>query len=158
MFGYCQKFLNLCPSNNDGFYIKTYKLCRNFQAQDMPASPIRKLVPFSDAAKKRGIKVYHLNIGQPDIATPDVAINAIRNFSQKVVEYSHSAGILSYRQKLVTYYADNNIHITTDDIIVTSGGSEAILIALSTIMDPEDELIVPNRFMPTITDFQLIVE
>jgi aspartate aminotransferase len=125
------------------------------KAQDMPASPIRKLVPFSDAAKKRGIKVYHLNIGQPDIATPDVAINAIRNFSQKVVEYSHSAGILSYRQKLVTYYADNNIHITTDDIIVTSGGSEAILIALSTIMDPEDELIVPEPFYANYNGFSV---
>ena len=121
----------------------------------MPASPIRKLVPFSDAAKKRGVKVYHLNIGQPDIATPDVAMNAIRNFSQKVVEYSHSAGILSYRQKLVGYYAKNNIHITADDIIVTSGGSEAILIALSTIMDPDDELIVPEPFYANYNGFSV---
>lgn len=125
------------------------------KAQNMPASPIRKLVPFSDAAKKRGVKVYHLNIGQPDIATPDVAMNAIRNFSQKVVEYSHSAGILSYRQKLVGYYAKNNIHITADDIIVTSGGSEAILIALSTIMDPDDELIVPEPFYANYNGFSV---
>ncbi len=125
------------------------------KAQNMPASPIRKLVPFSDAAKKRGVKVYHLNIGQPDIATPDVAMNAIRNFSQNVVEYSHSAGILSYRQKLVGYYAKNNIHITADDIIVTSGGSEAILIALSTIMDPDDELIVPEPFYANYNGFSV---
>jgi len=125
------------------------------KAQNMPASPIRKLVPFSDAAKKRGVKVYHLNIGQPDIATPDVAMNAIRNFSQKVVEYSHSAGILSYRQKLVGYYAKNNINITADDIIVTSGGSEAILIALSTIMDPDDELIVPEPFYANYNGFSV---
>jgi len=121
----------------------------------MPASPIRKLVPYAEEAKKRGIKVYHLNIGQPDIATPDVAMNAIRNFSQKVVEYSHSAGILSYRQKLVGYYAKNNIHITADDIIVTSGGSEAILIALSTIMDPDDELIVPEPFYANYNGFSV---
>jgi len=125
------------------------------KAQNMPASPIRKLVPFSDAAKKRGVKVYHLNIGQPDIATPDVAMNAIRNFSQNVVEYSHSAGILSYRQKLVGYYEKNNIHITPDDIIVTSGGSEAILIALSTIMDPDDELIVPEPFYANYNGFSV---
>ncbi|MGD9492927.1 MAG: pyridoxal phosphate-dependent aminotransferase [Bacteroidales bacterium] len=125
------------------------------KAQNMPASPIRKLVPFSDAAKKRGVKVYHLNIGQPDIATPDVAMDAIRNFSQKVVEYSHSAGILSYRQKLVGYYAKNNINITADDIIVTAGGSEAILIALSTIMDPDDELIVPEPFYANYNGFSV---
>ncbi|HPB02264.1 MAG TPA: pyridoxal phosphate-dependent aminotransferase [Bacteroidales bacterium] len=125
------------------------------KAQNMPASPIRKLVPFSDAAKKRGVKVYHLNIGQPDIATPDVAMNAIRNFSQNVVEYSHSAGILSYRQKLVGYYAKNNINITADDIIVTAGGSEAILIALSTIMDPDDELIVPEPFYANYNGFSV---
>ncbi|HBG69441.1 MAG: aspartate aminotransferase [Bacteroidetes bacterium GWF2_43_63] len=125
------------------------------KAQNMPASPIRKLVPFSDAAKKRGVKVYHLNIGQPDIPTPDVAMNAIRNFSQKVVEYSHSAGILSYRQKLVGYYEKNNIHVTADDIIVTAGGSEAILIALSTIMDPDDELIVPEPFYANYNGFSV---
>lgn len=125
------------------------------KGQNMPASPIRKLVPFADAAKKRGVKVYHLNIGQPDIPTPDVAMDAIRNFSQKVVEYSHSAGILSYRQKLVGYYAKNNIHITPDDIIVTAGGSEAILIALGTIMDPDDELIVPEPFYANYNGFSV---
>jgi len=125
------------------------------KGQNMPASPIRKLVPFSDAAKKRGIKVYHLNIGQPDIPTPDVAMNAIRNFDQKVVAYSHSAGILSYRQKLVKYYEKNNIHITPDDIIVTTGGSEAILIAISTIMDSDDELIIPEPFYANYNGFSV---
>lgn len=119
----------------------------------MPASPIRKLVPFADAAKKRGIKVYHLNIGQPDIPTPEVALEAVRHFDQKVVEYSHSAGILSYRQKLVGYYEKNNIHISADDIIITSGGSEAILIAISTIMDPGDEIIVPEPFYANYNGF-----
>lgn len=119
----------------------------------MPASPIRKLVPFADAAKKRGVKVYHLNIGQPDIPTPEVALDAVRHFDQKVVEYSHSAGILSYRQKLAGYYEKNNIHISADDIIVTAGGSEAILIAISTIMDPGDEIIVPEPFYANYNGF-----
>ncbi len=127
----------------------------SIKGQNMPASPIRKLVPYADAAKKRGVKVYHLNIGQPDIPTPDVALNAIRNFDQKVVEYSHSAGILSYRQSLVKYYEKNNIHLTADDIIVTAGGSEAILIAISTIMDPNDELIIPEPFYANYNGFSV---
>lgn len=121
----------------------------------MPASPIRKLVPFSDAAKKRGIKVYHLNIGQPDIPTPAIALEAIHQFNQKVVEYSHSAGNLSYRQKLAGYYAKNDINITADDIIITTGGSEAILIAISTIMDPGDEIIIPEPFYANYNGFSV---
>jgi aspartate aminotransferase len=119
----------------------------------MPASPIRKLVPFAEAAKKRGIKVYHLNIGQPDIETPEIALNAIRNFDQKVVEYSHSAGILSYRKKLVEYYKRYNIHISADDIIIGAGGSEAILFAMNSCMDPGDEMIIPEPFYANYNGF-----
>ena len=92
----------------------------------MPASPIRKLVPYSDVAKSKGNKVYHLNIGQPDIETPENAMNVLKNTNIKVVEYSHSAGILSYRKKLVEYYRRFNIEVNQDEIIVTNGGSEAI--------------------------------
>lgn len=119
----------------------------------MPASPIRKLVPFAEAAKKRGVKVYHLNIGQPDIETPEVALRAVRNFDQKVVEYSHSAGILSYRKKLVEYYKRYEINITADDIIVGAGGSEAILFAMNSCMDPGDEIIIPEPFYANYNGF-----
>ena len=119
----------------------------------MPASPIRKLVPFAEAAKKRGVKVYHLNIGQPDIETPEVALRAVRNFDQKVVEYSHSAGILSYRKKLVEYYKRYEIHITADDIIIGAGGSEAILFAMNSCMDPGDEIIIPEPFYANYNGF-----
>jgi len=112
----------------------------------MPASPIRKLVPYAEEAKKRGVKVYHLNIGQPDIETPEVALNAIRNFDQRVVEYSHSAGIQSYREKLVDYYKKHNIHITADEMIIGAGASEAILFAMNSCMDPGDEIIIPEPF------------
>lgn len=121
----------------------------------MPASPIRKLVPYSDEAKKRGIKVYHLNIGQPDIKTPDTALNAIKNFDQKVVEYSHSAGILSYRKKLVEYYKRNNINITPEDIIVCTGGSEAIIFAMQVCMNPGDEIIIPEPFYANYNGFAI---
>ena len=119
----------------------------------MPSSPIRKLVPFSEEAKKRGVKVYHLNIGQPDIATPEIALNAIRNFDQKVVEYSHSAGILSYRKKLAEYYKSKDINITCEDIIVCTGGSEAILFAMQTCMDAGDEIIIPEPFYANYNGF-----
>lgn len=119
----------------------------------MPESPIRKLVPYAEEAKKRGIKVYHLNIGQPDIPTPEVALNAIRNFSQKVVAYSHSAGVLSYREKLTTYYKKHDIHITADDIIIGAGASEALLFAFQTIMDPGDEVIIPEPFYANYNGF-----
>src|SRR5512133_2275870 len=112
----------------------------------VPPSPIRKLVPFADEAKKRGIKVYHLNIGQPDIATPENVMDKIRHTDLKVVEYSHSAGILSYRKKLVEYYKKQDIEVTTDQMIVTTGGSEAILFAMMTCLDPGDEIIIPEPF------------
>ncbi len=119
----------------------------------MPESPIRKLVPYAEEAKKRGTKVYHLNIGQPDIPTPEVALNAIRNFSQKVVAYSHSAGVLSYREKLATYYKKHDIHITAEDIIIGAGASEALLFAFQTIMDPGDEVIIPEPFYANYNGF-----
>jgi len=121
----------------------------------MPASPIRKLVPYADEAKKRGVKVYHLNIGQPDIATPDTMMNAVRNVDLKVVEYSHSAGILSYRKKLVEYYNKNNIFINENEIIVTSGGSEAILFAMQACLDPGDEIITPEPFYANYNGFAI---
>ena len=110
----------------------------------MPASPIRKLAPLADAAKQRGIHVFHLNIGQPDLPTPQVAIDAIRNIDRKVLEYSPSAGYRSYREKLVGYYEKYNIHLTADDIIVTSGGSEAVLFSFMACLNPGDEIIVPE--------------
>ncbi|MGD0711044.1 MAG: pyridoxal phosphate-dependent aminotransferase [Bacteroidales bacterium] len=119
----------------------------------MPASPIRKLVPFSDEAKKRGIKIYHLNIGQPDIETPEIAMKAIRNMDMKVVEYSHSAGILSYRKKLCEYYKRFNIDLTPEEIIVTTGGSEAILIAMQTCLNPGEEMIIPEPFYANYNGF-----
>lgn len=121
----------------------------------MPESPIRKLVPYADVAKKKGVKVYHLNIGQPDIHTPEVALQAIRNFEGKVVEYSHSAGIPSYRTKLAEYYKKHDIHITADDIIIGAGASEAILFAFQTIMDPEDEVIIPEPFYANYNGFAI---
>ncbi len=121
----------------------------------MPESPIRKLVPFADEAKKRGVKVYHLNIGQPDIRTPEVALDAIRNFSGKVVEYSHSAGIPSYRKKLAAYYTKHGIQVTADDIIIGAGASEAILFAFQTIMDPGDEVIIPEPFYANYNGFAI---
>ncbi len=121
----------------------------------MPASPIRKLVPFAEAAKARGVKVYHLNIGQPDIETPEVALNAIRSFNQKVVEYSHSAGNLSYRKKLVDYYKKYDIHLAPDDIIIGAGASEAILFAMNSCMDPGDEVIIPEPFYANYNGFAI---
>ncbi len=119
----------------------------------MPASPIRKLVPYSDEAKKRGIKVYHLNIGQPDIETPEIAMKAIRNMDMKVVEYSHSAGIPSYRKKLCEYYKRFNIDLTPDEIIITTGGSEAILFAMQTCLNPGEEVIIPEPFYANYNGF-----
>jgi aspartate aminotransferase len=121
----------------------------------MPESPIRKLVPFAEAAKKKGIKVYHLNIGQPDIETPQVALDAIRNFHDKVIEYSHSAGILSFREKLTEYYKKHNINITADEIIVTAGASEAILFAISSCLDNGDEVIIPEPYYANYNGFAI---
>lgn len=125
------------------------------KGRKMPESPIRKLVPYAEAAKKRGIKVYHLNIGQPDIKTPEVALDAIRNYSEKVVQYSHSAGNLSYREKLTKYYKSKNIDIQADEIIVTVGASEAILFAIQSIMDPGDEIIIPEPFYANYNGFAI---
>jgi len=119
----------------------------------MPESPIRKLVPFAEAAKKRGVKVYHLNIGQPDIKTPEVAMDAIKNYDEKVVAYSHSAGNQQYREKLADYYQKKNIDVTADDIIVTAGASEAILFAIQSIMDEGDEIIIPEPFYANYNGF-----
>ena len=119
----------------------------------MPESPIRKLVPFAEGAKARGIKVHHLNIGQPDIKTPEVAMDAIRNFDNKVVEYSHSAGILSYREKLVDYYKSVNIDVTPDEMIVGAGASEAIIFSLLSCMDDGDEIIIPEPFYANYNGF-----
>ena len=121
----------------------------------MPESPIRKLVPFSDKAKEKGIKVYHLNIGQPDIAMPDAALEAVRAFDQKFVPYSHSAGNLSYRKKLVDYYVQHDIHIGPEDIIITTGASEALLFAMQATMDPGDELIIPEPFYANYLGFSI---
>ena len=119
----------------------------------MPASPIRKLVPYSDNAKKRGVHVFHLNIGQPDIETPEGARKAVQNYNSKVIEYSHSAGMISYRQKLVEYYKSVVIQSTTDEIIVTNGGSEAIMMAFNACLDQDDEVIVPEPFYANYNGF-----
>lgn len=119
----------------------------------MPASPIRKLVPYADEAKKKGIKIYHLNIGQPDIETPEIALNAIRNIDLKIIEYSHSAGILTYRNKLCEYYRRFNIELTPDEIIVTTGGSEGILFAMQTCINPGEEIIIPEPFYANYNGF-----
>lgn len=121
----------------------------------MPASPIRKLVPFAEAAKRKGIKVYHLNIGQPDIHTPECALDAIRNYDMKVIEYSHSAGNESYRRKLAGYYQKIGINIDHNDIIITTGGSEAISFALKTCLNPGDEIIIPEPFYTNYNAFAL---
>jgi aspartate aminotransferase len=125
------------------------------RGQLMPASPIRKLVPFAEAAKKRGTKVFHLNIGQPDIETPPVIMEAVRKADLKVLEYSHSAGNESYRRKLVAYYAKNGIFIDHQDIIITTGGSEAILFGFMACMDAGDEVIIPEPFYANYNGFAI---
>ena len=119
----------------------------------MPESPIRKLVPFAEKAKKNGKQVFHLNIGQPDIQTPQVALDAISNFSKKVVEYSHSAGFESYRIGLSKYYQNIGIEVDHNDLIVTTGGSEALLFALSSCLDQDDEIIIPEPFYANYNGF-----
>ena len=116
----------------------------SIRGNEMPASPIRKLAPLSDDAKKRGVHVYHLNIGQPDLPTPKEALDAIRNIDRTVLEYSPSQGYLSYRKKLVEYYRKYDIMLSTDDIIVTTGGSEAVLFAFMSCLNPGDEIIIPE--------------
>lgn len=121
----------------------------------MPESPIRKLVPFAEGAKKKGKTVFHLNIGQPDIESPKLAINAIHNFNHKVVEYSHSAGFESYRKGLATYYQKLGIDIDYNDIMVTTGGSEALLFGLNSCLDNGDEIIIPEPFYANYNGFSI---
>lgn len=119
----------------------------------MPPSPIRKLVPFAEAAKKKGIKVYHLNIGQPDIETPPAILDAVRHADIKVLEYSHSAGNESYRRKLMSYYKKVGIDVNYDQIIITTGGSEAIMFGFFTCLNPGDEVIIPEPFYANYNGF-----
>ncbi len=119
----------------------------------MPESPIRKLVPYAEAAKKEGKIVYHLNIGQPDIETPQVAIDALRIIDRKVIEYSHSAGGIGYRTKLADYYNKHDFNITPEDILVTTGGSEALLFAFNSCLNQGDEVIIPEPFYANYNGF-----
>ncbi|MFD0762430.1 pyridoxal phosphate-dependent aminotransferase [Lutibacter aestuarii] len=123
------------------------------KGKNMPESPIRKLVPYAENAKKRGIEVFHLNIGQPDIKTPDVALKAIKNNTVEVLAYSRSEGSEEYRTKIANYYAKNNIQVTANEIIVTTGGSEALLFAMGSITDPGDEIIIPEPFYANYNGF-----
>ena len=137
--------------------INSFYLWRMLQisnrGQVMPPSPIRKLVPYAEAAKKKGIKVFHLNIGQPDIETPPAILDAVRKADIKVLEYSHSAGNESYRRKLVNYYKKVGINISYDQIIITTGGSEAIMFGFFTCFDPGDEVIIPEPFYANYNGF-----
>lgn len=126
------------------------------KAVDMPASPIRKLVPYAEQAYKKGLKVYHLNIGQPDIATPETAINAMKNADIKVLEYSHSAGFASYREKLAAYYQKTGINVNPEDIIITTGGSEALVFGFMTTCNPGDEIIIPEPFYANYNGFAVM--
>ena len=123
------------------------------KGQQMPESPIRKLVPYAEITKKKGHKVYHLNIGQPDIKTPEVALNAIKNNDIKILEYSHSAGFESYRTKLSSYYKTHGLPVEVADIIITTGGSEALLFAMGSTMDSDDEIIIPEPFYANYNGF-----
>jgi aspartate aminotransferase len=122
----------------------------------MPPSPIRKLVPYAEAAKQKGIKVYHLNIGQPDIETPPAILDAVRNADIKVLEYSHSAGNESYRRKLVTYYKHVGIEVNHQQILITAGGSEAIIFGLMSCLNPGDEIIIPEPFYANYNGFAVM--
>lgn len=126
------------------------------KAIEMPASPIRKLVPYAEKAKKAGKTVYHLNIGQPDIETPAIALEAIRNFDQKVIEYSHSAGFESYRTKLAATYQKGGLPVNTEDIIITTGGSEALIFGFMTTCNPGDEVIIPEPFYANYNGFAVM--
>nr|WP_298794722.1 pyridoxal phosphate-dependent aminotransferase [uncultured Allomuricauda sp.] len=123
------------------------------KGRQMPASPIRKLVPYAEAAKKRGTHVIHLNIGQPDIKTPQVALDAVRNHNIDVLAYSMTEGSEQYRTKIASYYAKNDIEVSSEDIIVTTGGSEALSFVMGTIMDAEDEIIIPEPFYANYNGF-----
>ncbi len=139
---------------NCNFARKSFHMPKvSHKGSNMPESPIRKLVPYSEIAKKKGHKVYHLNIGQPDIRTPEVAMNSIKNLDIKVLEYSHSAGFESYRNKLSQYYKNHGLPIDVADIIITTGGSEALLFAMGSTMDVDDEIIIPEPFYANYNGF-----
>src|ERR1043166_1477666 len=129
------------------------QLMISHRGQIMPPSPIRKLVPYAEAAKKKGITVYHLNIGQPDIETPQPVLDAVRKSNFKILEYSHSAGNESYRKKLVEYYTRVGIDINYTQIIITTGGSEAILFGMMACLDAGDEVIIPEPFYANYNGF-----
>lgn len=138
--------------SNYHLYLCTMLTISN-RGRKMPPSPIRKLVPYAEAAKKRGTKVYHLNIGQPDIETPPQILNAVRNSDFKVLEYSHSGGNESYRKKMAAYYSRAGINVTPEQIIITTGGSEAILFGFMACMDAGDEVIIPEPFYANYNGF-----
>ncbi|MDO5971667.1 pyridoxal phosphate-dependent aminotransferase [Flavivirga aquimarina] len=123
------------------------------KGQQMPASPIRKLVPYAEEAVKKGKSIYYLNIGQPDIKTPEIALQAIKECNIDILAYSRSEGSETYRQKISAYYSKHNIHVTHDDIVVTTGGSEALLFAFGSIMDVDDEIIIPEPFYANYNGF-----
>ena len=125
----------------------------SLKGNSMPESPIRKLVPYAEAAKKNGTKVFHLNIGQPDIKTPQVALDAVKNNTIEVLSYARSEGSEEYRNKLANYYAENNIHISANNIIATTGGSEALLFTIGSVTDPGDEIIIPEPFYANYNGF-----
>lgn len=125
----------------------------SLKGQQMPESPIRKLVPYATTAKAAGKKVYHLNIGQPDIETPEAALNAVKNLDRKVIEYSNSEGYTSYREGLAKYYTSVGVDVSADDIMVTTGGSEALIFGFMTCMDPGDEIIIPEPFYANYNGF-----
>jgi aspartate aminotransferase len=128
----------------------------SIKGRKMPESPIRKLVPYAEEAKNKGVKVYNLNIGQPDVSTPQVALDAVRNINLRVIEYSHSAGIESYRRKLAGYYQKIGIDIDYNQMLITTGGSEAILFALMSTLDPEMEVIIPEPYYANYNGFTII--
>ncbi|MCW3109467.1 MAG: aspartate aminotransferase, partial [Segetibacter sp.] len=146
-------FLLYLLTTNKSLYYLCYMLTISQRGLSMPASPIRKLVPYAEAAKKKGIKVYHLNIGQPDIETPKMVLDAVRNSDFTILEYSHSAGNESYRKKLVQYYASVGIHVNYNQIIITTGGSEAILFGFMCCLDAGDEVIIPEPFYANYNGF-----
>ena len=142
--GYCSELDFIVTFARHSFLERLYMPEISVRGIEMPESPIRKLAPLAVAAKNRGIKVYHLNIGQPDLPTPQVGLDALKNIDRTVLEYSPSQGYLSYREKLTGYYKKYGIDIAADDIIVTSGGSEAVLFAFMACLNPGDEIIIPE--------------
>jgi aspartate aminotransferase len=139
------------PKHHSTYFCRMLEISQ--RGQQMPPSPIRKLVPYAEAAKKKGIKVFHLNIGQPDIETPPSILDAVRKADIRVLEYSHSAGNESYRKKLVGYYKSVGINVTADQILVTTGGSEAIMFGFFSCLNPGDEVIIPEPFYANYNGF-----